>query len=206
MEGWTKNQRGRLGIPGTDCGSARGGGSPWKVAQTLKPCWGRPHIPQPGWDCQLRWVLAGGHPPHTRLGCALTWQGGLAEEVTAVPSQGPSQVELPHEKQLGVRWRLQFGVSVSVASGLGLPLRSPGWLAWLCLGHTPHLTWFRWAAAPRCGLDPGPWGGTGTFGPGSPLHTQLSGAATDPGPCKTGRPSHQELCHLPRLRATRPCH
>lgn len=55
-------------------------------------------------------------------------RGVLAGEATTVPSQGPSQMELPHEKQLGIRWCLWFGVSVFVALGLGLPLRSLGWL------------------------------------------------------------------------------
>lgn len=64
-------------------------------------------------------------------------------------------MELPHEKQLGVRWCLQFGVSVLVALGLGLPLRSLGWLISQCLGHMPHFTWLRqqlqgvdWALGP----------------------------------------------------------
>lgn len=57
-----------------------------------------------------------------------------------MPSQGPLQAELPYEKQVGVRWCLWLRVSVPVASGLGLPLRTTGWLVPQHLGHTPHFT------------------------------------------------------------------
>lgn len=144
-------------------------------------------------------------------------RGGLAEEVTTVPSQGLPRVELPHEKQLGVWWCLRFRVSVPVASGLGLPLRSLGWLVSQCLGHTPPLTWLKqqfegvaWALgpgplpslklAPEAGLRPSPL---------APCCTQscqeLPQSRRSRTPEAARRHACRELCRLQRLRATGPC-